>query len=136
MPTGTSLVATRGGVVIYVEESFPDGTGVTGEENTILVQHDDGTLSNYGHLTTNGALADEGQVVEQGDTIAISGNSGASSEPHLHFEVLECDGEPLVFEPVVSFSPTCHSLPTTFRNTRPHPNGLVEGEAYTAEAVN
>ena len=133
MPIGTSLLATRGGVVIYVEERCSDGTGVPGEENTVLIQHEDGTLSNYGHLTTMGALVAQGDTVVQGNPIGISGNSGASSEPHLHFEVLECEGEPLVFDPVVSFNPTCHSLPTTFRNTRSHPNGLVEGEAYMAE---
>ncbi len=134
MPIGTTLLATRGGVVIYVEERFLNGTGVPGEENTVLIQHEDGTLSNYGHLTTMGAMVAQGDTVAQGDLIGISGNSGASSEPHLHFEILECEGEPLVFDPVVSFNPTCHSLPTTFRNTRSHPNGLVEGEAYMAES--
>lgn len=133
MPIDTSLLATRGGIAIYVEESFPDATGIPGEENTVLIQHEDGTLSNYGHLTTMGAWVEEGDRVARGDLIGLSGHSGASSEPHLHFETLECEGEPLFFEPVVSFNPTCRSLPTTFRNTRPHPGGLVEGEAYAAE---
>lgn len=132
MPIGTSLLATRDGVVIYVEESFADGTGVPGEENTILIQHADGTLSNYGHLTTNGAVVAEDNAVTQGDLIGTSGNSGASTEPHLHFEILECEGTPLIFDPVVSFNSTCHSLPTTFMNTRSHPHGLIEGQSYEA----
>ena len=121
--------------MIYVEESFPDGTDVPGEENTVLIRHSDGTLSNFGHLTLDGALVEVGQLVQQGDRIGFSGDSGASSAPHLHFETLECIGPPLVFEPVVSFNPTCRSLPTTFRNTRAHPGGLIEGEVYAATKV-
>jgi len=52
MLVGTSLLAVRDGRVIFVEEGFADGTGASGEENTIVIQHDDGTLSNFGHLTT------------------------------------------------------------------------------------
>lgn len=132
MPIGTSLIAVRDGQVIYVEETFPDGTRVLGEENTIVIQHDDGSLSNYGHLTTMGALVEVDDTVRQGDIIAMSGDSGASTEPHLHFEILSCVGEPLVFIPTVSFNSTCKSLATTFRNTRSHPQGLLEGQSYQA----
>ena len=134
MPIGTSLVAVRSGTVIYVEERFPDSTRVPSDDNTIVVQHEDGTLSNYGHLTTMGALVDVGDTVHQGDAIAMSGDSGASTEPHLHFEILACDGPPILFDPVVTFNSTCRSLPTTFRNTSPHAQGLVEGRRYEARA--
>lgn len=130
MPIGTSLLATREGVVIYVEEDFVDGTGVPGEENTIVIQHIDDTVSNYGHLTTLGALVEEGDWVNQGDLIGMSGHSGASSDPHLHYEILACDGDVFTHIPVVSFSQTCRSVPVTFNNTQPNPNGLIEGESY------
>lgn len=132
MPIGTALLAVRDGTVIYVEEGFPDGTRVPGEENTIVIEHDDGTLSNYGHLTTMGAIVTVGEDVRQSAVIGMSGDSGASTEPHLHFEILACDGEPIIFEPTVSFSPSCRSLPTTFQNTQAHPQGLIEGETYEA----
>lgn len=132
MPIGTALLAVHDGMVIYVEESFPDSTRVVGEENTIVIQHEDGSLSNYGHLTTLGALHEVGDPVQQGDIIAMSGDSGASTEPHLHFEILACDGEPIVHTPAVSFNATCRSLATTFRNTRPHAQGLLEGQRYEA----
>ena len=132
MPIGTSLLAVRAGTVIFVEEGFTDGTGVPGEENTVVVQHEDGTLSNFGHLTTLGALVEMGDPVEQGDRIGMSGHTGASTEPHLHFEVLACEGEPIVLTPAPSFNESCRSLPTVFRNTRRHANGLVEGETYDA----
>lgn len=135
MPVGTALVAVRDGSVIFVEENFADGTRISGEENTVVIEHVDGTISNYGHLTTRGALVEPGDVVSQGDVVGMSGDSGASTEPHLHFEVLACDGEPLDFDPVVSFNSSCRSVPTTFRNTRTHPSGLIEGESYEALAL-
>jgi len=48
------------------------------------------------------------------------GETGKSSGPHLHFEVLECLD--------------CDTLPITFRNTRAHTDGLIERERYEAQA--
>jgi len=119
MPIGTAVVAARSGTVFLVEERFTDGTRRPGEENYINVLHSDGTLAGYVHLTQNGALVDVGQSILQGQVIGFSGDTGSSSEPHLHFHVQACDG--------------CGTVPLTFRNTRPHPRGLVEGELYRAE---
>ena len=119
LPTGTPVVATRSGTVVLVEDSFPDGTRRAGEENYINVLHPDGPIAGYVHLTENGALVTVGDSVAQGQVIGLSGDSGSSSEPHLHFHVQGCDG--------------CSTAPVTFRNTRPHPNGLVQGESYRAE---
>lgn len=132
MPVGTPLLAARAGEVIYVEQRFADATGIGGEENTILIRHDDASIGNYGHLSRHGAFVEIGQRVAQSSVIGLSGHSGAGSDPHLHFEVLECAGASLVFEPLVSFAPSCRSIPVTFRNTRRHRHGLVEGETYVA----
>ena len=131
MPIGARILAMRGGTVVFVEERFVDGTDVPGEENTVLLQHEDGSIGNYGHLTHEGVLVDVGDVVGRGELIGLSGDTGASSAPHLHFEVLDCPGRPWELVPP-TLNP-CRSRPITFRNTRPHPQGLVEGESYTAE---
>lgn len=126
MPIGTTLVASRSGVVIAVEQSYRDDTGIPGEENFVVVMHDDGTGARYIHVTTQGALVEVNDVVTRGDPLALSGNSGNSSEPHLHFDVIE--GACIPGEPQM-----CNSVPVNFSNTRPHLNGLIQGEVYAAE---
>ena len=120
MPIGTFVVAARDGTVLLVEERFTDGTRRDGEENYVNVTHDDGTIAAYVHLTRGGALVEVGERVSRGQVIGLSGDTGSSSEPHLHFHVQACSG--------------CPTVPVTFRNTRPHPRGLVDGESYRAEA--
>ena len=121
MPTGTILIASRAGTVTRVVDRFMDGTGVPGEENVVGITHDDGSTALYFHLAENGAMVLLQQVVSVGDVIALSGNSGNSTEPHLHFVV---DGPP--------GTGGVGTVPITFSNTVPHPNGLVEGQFYEA----
>jgi len=87
MPIGSPVIAARDGVVFAVRVGHRDGTHRSGDENYVFVEHDDGEISRYIHLTTDGALVERGQAVSQGDTIALSGNSGRSAFPHLHFDV-------------------------------------------------
>jgi murein DD-endopeptidase MepM/ murein hydrolase activator NlpD len=125
MPIGTEIRAARSGKVAAIRENFKDGTEILGQENYIFVEHEDGSIGRYAHITILGALFDEGDIVEQGDVIALSGNTGASTAPHLHFDVH--DGNC----PILSID--CNPLEVTFKNTDPHPNGLIEGVSYTAE---
>ena len=119
MPIGTNIVAVRDGTVLQVQDNFQDGTQVPGQENFIHVRHGDGTVAVYKRLSKDGALAGQNDPVQQGQVIALSGNSGSGSDPHLHFHVQACSD--------------CVSIPVTFKNTRAHPNGLVQGESYTAQ---
>ncbi len=86
LATGDTIIASRAGTVVAVREQFADGTRICGQqqENLIFVEHDDGTIMAYIHLTTNGALVDVGDEVDQADVIALSGDSGCSAGPHLH----------------------------------------------------
>jgi len=124
MPIGTAILAARAGRVSAVEQSNVDSTRIPGEENFVMITHDDGTHGRYFHLTQNGSMVALNQLVEQGQAIALSGDTGESTGPHLHFVV-----EPAGQSPLVPRGGT----PVTFLNTTPHPNGLVQGSSYKAE---
>lgn len=78
-PTGTPIFASAAGVVIYAR--WNSG----GYGNLVDVRHADGTVTRYGHNSR--ILVQEGQVVEQGQQIALMGSTGYSTGPHCHFEI-------------------------------------------------
>ena len=90
MPEGTAVHAARAGVVARVEDSHSVGCwrdGCGRYANYIVVLHDDGTTGEYYHLQYRGALVRVGDSVSRGQKIALSGNTGHTTMPHLHFAV-------------------------------------------------
>ena len=90
MPEGTPVYAARGGIVARVVESNTKGCWEKGcgrFANYIVVLHSDGTTGEYYHLRKDGALVDVGERVTQGQKIGLSGNTGHTTMPHLHFAV-------------------------------------------------
>ncbi len=90
MPVGTPVHAARSGVVARVEESnskgcWEDNCGQYA--NYIVVLHSDGTTGEYYHLDKDGALIEVGEHVVRGQRIGLSGNTGHTTMPHLHFAV-------------------------------------------------
>ncbi len=79
VPAGTPVKAAENGVVIYA------GDGLKEFGNTVLVRHDNGLVTVYGH--TSELKVQRGQKVKRGDEIALSGMSGLTDQPKLHFEV-------------------------------------------------
>jgi murein DD-endopeptidase MepM/ murein hydrolase activator NlpD len=77
-PLGTPEYAAADGVV--VRAGAASGFGLA-----VYVQHENGDVTVYGHMQE--ILVAEGQTVRAGDTIALLGNQGQSTGPHLHFEV-------------------------------------------------
>jgi murein DD-endopeptidase MepM/ murein hydrolase activator NlpD len=77
IPSGTPVRPVARGVVVYSGSR-------TGYGNTIIVEHDNGVVTLYAHNSQ--LLASEGQVVTSDSTIAVSGSTGRSTGPHLHFE--------------------------------------------------
>lgn len=90
MKRGTKIFAARGGVVTRVKEDGNKG-GLKPEYrqhgNNIIIQHEDGSRAGYWHLRQNGALVNVGDTVQKGQLIALSGKTGYTAVPHLHFMV-------------------------------------------------
>ena len=76
---GSSVFATADGVV----KEISDKNSTLGK--TIIIDHGNGYQTSYSHLLES--LVRKGQQVNRGDVIALSGNSGLSLAPHLHYEV-------------------------------------------------
>jgi murein DD-endopeptidase MepM/ murein hydrolase activator NlpD len=79
VPEGTPIKAAENGVVIYA------GNGLKQLGNTVLVRHDDGKVTVYGHAGNINVT--RGQKVTRGQTLAASGMSGDAKRPQVHFEV-------------------------------------------------
>jgi hypothetical protein len=134
MPIGTEVIASRAGVVVRVEERYVDGDHTFGHENYVLIEHDDGTVARYVHLTQNGALVALDDEVEQGDLVGYSGNTGNSRGPHLHFDVTESC---CAVAPEWNELPGGRTLPLNFNNAVPDSGdlacGLRKNVWYTAQ---
>lgn len=118
MPIGTEVYAARAGKIVEVVEKYPNGNGCP-NDNHVFVEHDDGTIGLYIHLTTDGVIPSVDERVEQGQLIAYSGNTGCSTGPHLHFQVNKSLSERI-------------SIPVSFKNASPQHRQLQEGQTYTA----
>lgn len=78
IPVGTVVRASGGGIVVET------GSGVE-YGRFVLVEHPSGYRSMYGHLSR--IIAARGDSVQPGAVLGLSGNTGRSTAPHLHFEV-------------------------------------------------
>ena len=80
LPEGTPVLAARAGRVMQVVDSREQGS-------LLRILHSDGSMALYAHLKAGSASVRSGQTVAAGQAIALSGNTGHSSGPHLHFVV-------------------------------------------------
>jgi murein DD-endopeptidase MepM/ murein hydrolase activator NlpD len=125
VPVGTPVRAARAGLVVSVESRYSRGgpsPNFLNVANNIAVMHEDGTFGNYLHLKKDGVAVRVGQNVEAGELIGYSGNTGFSTEPHLHFHVYEpndgWESEPIKIR---------------FTTQEGHDIILKEGRTYTAK---
>ncbi len=115
MPVGDTICASRDGLVVWTEDQYEEGgndRSLINQANRIMIMHDDGTIGTYVHLVKNGVFVEIGDQVNTGTPIGLSGNSGFTSTPHLHFVVLE----------------DVHSIPIRFKRK---PKILRQGQFYS-----
>ncbi|MDF9799573.1 murein DD-endopeptidase MepM/ murein hydrolase activator NlpD [Catalinimonas alkaloidigena] len=82
-PQGTPIYATGAGKVITVKSSF------TGYGKQVEIDHGFGYVTKYAHLSDFNVKV--GQTIERGQCIGYVGNTGTSTAPHLHYEILKDD---------------------------------------------
>jgi murein DD-endopeptidase MepM/ murein hydrolase activator NlpD len=90
MKRGTRIFAAREGIVVRVKEDGNKGgwnKKYRPYGNVIIIQHADGSRAGYWHLQHNGALVNVGDTVNKGQVIGLSGKTGYTALPHLHFLV-------------------------------------------------
>lgn len=111
---GTPVLAVADGVVADVRTNLADNLGERPSEtpvalstvagNSIVLDLGSGRFALYAHLKAGSIDVHKGQRVSRGQRLALLGNSGNSSAPHLHFHIcdapsaLACEGTPYVFE--------------------------------------
>jgi murein DD-endopeptidase MepM/ murein hydrolase activator NlpD len=127
MPVGTPVHAARGGVVVKSKDDSDLGGPDRKYErcaNVVLVQHSDGTIGIYAHLKHGGNKVKVGDKVAVGDLLGLSGNTGFTSGPHLHFSVFKArSGRERL------------SLPVKFRTAESVGLTLVSGQSYKAGTI-
>jgi len=125
MPIGTEILASREGIVVDVQDKN-SGNCMQKEcaqnNNYVVIYHEDGTFAEYTHIDTNSATVKKGDSIKTGDKIALSGNVGWSSGPHLHF---------FTFVPDIEKGRI--SIKSKFRTTGKKLEFLVEKESYLKE---
>ena len=103
MPVGTPVLAARDGVVMTVDNDFY-GAGLDmakygDRANNVRIVHADGTMAVYAHLQLESARVQVGDHVHAGQVLALSGDTGYTTGPHLHFCLQRNAGMELVAIP-------------------------------------
>jgi len=127
MQERTPVLAARAGLVVLVRDGFDSGAPdpeLRKRVNFIFIRHSDGTLGDYAHLLKGSLNVRTGDTVVAGQALALSGNSGYSRGPHLHFMVFRAKD-----------SKARESLPIRFVTKESAGVVLEEGKSYTAPTI-
>jgi murein DD-endopeptidase MepM/ murein hydrolase activator NlpD len=146
MDDGSAKVrAVAPGTVVFIREDQFDRNMVSlgscsATWNVVQVEHANGFSTVYGHLKRNSVPVQVGDAVAAGDVLGVTGSSGCSTHPHIHFEVRDCDNNrlesfelglwtnPPAYEPpsrVMDVVLRSGGAPTTTQIKDPSPNVTV-----------
>lgn len=103
LAVGDTVCAARDGVVVGLIKDYNIGgkdRKYRDYANYITLYHDDGTFTQYVHLKQNGAFVALGDTVKASQPIGLSGVTGFTSIPHLHFNALKPTADDLVGFPI------------------------------------
>ncbi|HIC44816.1 MAG TPA: M23 family metallopeptidase [Sulfurimonas sp.] len=95
MDIGTPIYAARSGKVVEViQRHNKHGMSLAMRQyaNYMIIEHSDKTLGRYFHLKQKSVRVKLGDTVGKGDLLALSGDTGRTSGPHLHFVVTKAEG--------------------------------------------
>jgi murein DD-endopeptidase MepM/ murein hydrolase activator NlpD len=108
LPFGSSVCAAREGVVLACyagAEDTKEGANENPGCNFVYVLHADGTTAMYAHIKRGSLRVQAGDTIIRGQRLALSGNNGKSSGPHLHFEVsVVTNGKPRTIETIFGYA--------------------------------
>ena len=89
---GKRIISPSDGEVVLVVDGVKDNipgklNPIYVPGNTVIIKTDNNEFLFFAHFVKNSIAVSEGQIVKQGDLLGLCGNSGNSSEPHLHFHI-------------------------------------------------
>ncbi len=90
MPKGSPITAARSGIIVQIQDNYSKGGTLKvyeNRDNFIHILHDDNTSGIYAHFMHKGIVVQIGEEVAAGQLLGYAGNTGYSSEAHLHFLV-------------------------------------------------
>lgn len=126
---GRPILAPGAGVVVVAADGLPDNSprksqGMSALGNHVIFDHGNGEFSFLAHLRQGSVRVQRGDTLAAGDTVAACGNSGHSSEPHLHYHLQTTS----VFQ-------KGEGLPAQFRNYLADGEPVARGEPLKDQAV-
>jgi murein DD-endopeptidase MepM/ murein hydrolase activator NlpD len=89
---GKELIAPCDGEIVMVVDGIEDNipgklNPIYVPGNTVIIKTENNEYLYFAHFKQHSIIVEQGQKVKQGDILGLSGNSGNSSEPHLHFHI-------------------------------------------------
>jgi murein DD-endopeptidase MepM/ murein hydrolase activator NlpD len=136
---GKELLAVANGTVADVRDGVPDNGIIyqkppfafeTGTGNNVVIDIGDGKYACYCHIIPGSIRVKKGDIVKEGDVIALLGNTGQSDIPHLHFEVVTgrpsiigSEGYPFVFREYEQVAETINETGLATKGSLPKYDG-------------